>query len=570
MFDANDLDQVIARLEDVEKHSGYLKAACPAHDDRNPSLSVTQKGQKVFFKCHAGCNFEEIISALGERENGWREHRPQTPKTKTRGKIEATYDYGDFQVVRFEGKQFRQRRKVGGGWVYNLDGVTPCLYHEDEVREAAARGGTLYVVEGEKDVERLRALDLTATCNPMGAGKWRDEYADALRGADVIVVADRDTPGRKHALNVKQSLTGTARSVRVVEALTGKDASDHLDAGHSVEQFVPADRFSPIDLGKLITDGIEPPEFLIEDVLYRAKAHALMGEPGDGKTLAMLAFAARLIAEGKRVVWLDEENGPQVVASRLEKLGANPSHVSERFVYFAFSEPTLDDAAELIAQIVALTPDLVVFDSGADMYVAADLDENSNRDMTEWATTFTQRLARLHGIASVILEHVAKGSDGSYQRGAGAKKAKVDAAWRLEVRSPFDAETVGEIDLVRAKDRLAHLPERVRYEIGGREGKVVFSRVEVEDEQQRIVAARAQKEDFFRSALLKALRDHDATDETRGIPKRRLIELMPPGIDTKALLALIQHLVHDPTTPVRQSIGARNAHLIYLEEEASQ
>jgi hypothetical protein len=188
-------------------------------------------------------------------------------------------------------------------------------------------------------------------------------------------------------------------------------------------------------------------------------------------------------------------------------------------------------------------------------------------DMTRWATEFTQRLARAHGIATVVLEHVAKNSDGNYQRGAGAKKAKVDAAWRIDVRSPFDATTVGEVDLVRTKDRLARLVERARFAIGGKDGALVFTRVEVEDEQARIAAARVRKESFFRDEIVRILRDHDATSAGAGIPKRRLIELLPPGIESKAALALIQALVHDPRTRVRQELGPRNAHLIYLDQK---
>ena len=41
------------------------------------------------------------------------------------------------------------------------------------------------MVEGEKDADALTALGLTATCNPMGAGKWRDSYTATLAGADL-------------------------------------------------------------------------------------------------------------------------------------------------------------------------------------------------------------------------------------------------------------------------------------------------------------------------------------------------------------------------------------------------
>lgn len=45
------------------------KARCPAHDDRNPSLSVTTTSDgELIVHCHAGCTFESILDAAGRRE----------------------------------------------------------------------------------------------------------------------------------------------------------------------------------------------------------------------------------------------------------------------------------------------------------------------------------------------------------------------------------------------------------------------------------------------------------------------------------------------------------------------
>lgn len=238
-FDANDLDEVLTRLEGVETYAGYYKALCPAHDDSEPSLSVKTSGWRVLLKCHSGCEYDEVVSALEGRENGWREH----PPAEARGRPEKVYRYEDeasvvlFEVCRYPGKKFKQRRKVGGSWVYKLGDVRRVLYRLPQIIEAVAVGETIYVCEGEKDVESLEAAGAVATCNPGGAGKWSDDYSNVLRGTPVVIVADRDLAGSKHARHVAQALTGVASSVRVVEALTGKDASDHLAAGHSLDEF---------------------------------------------------------------------------------------------------------------------------------------------------------------------------------------------------------------------------------------------------------------------------------------------------------------------------------------------
>src|SRR5712692_1861734 len=97
----------------------------------------------------------------------------------------ASYDYHDehgillYQVLRYDPKDFSQRRPDGnGGWLYNLNNVRRVLYHLPEVIEAK----TVYVVEGEKDADRLRSLGLPATTNPQGAGQWREEHSQALAG----------------------------------------------------------------------------------------------------------------------------------------------------------------------------------------------------------------------------------------------------------------------------------------------------------------------------------------------------------------------------------------------------
>lgn len=571
MFDANDLDQVLARLEGVEQRDGYAIALCPAHDDTTPSLSATKKGRKVLLHCHADCDYGDILTALEGRENGWRQHTPAIPERQ----FEATYDYTDedgtllYQVVRYTPKDFRQRRKVSGRWVNNLKGVRLVPYRLPELLAAVANGEAVYITEGERDAEAIVAAGGVATCNSGGAGKWRDEFASFFAGARVLVVADRDERGALHARHVKGSLVGVAHSVRVVEALTGKDAADHLEAGHTLDAFVPADRFPRLDLAELIEGGITPPPFLIDEVLYEGKAHALLGEPGDGKTLLMLALAVTVISAGATVAWFDEENGANVIASRLDSLSADIDDVRERFAYYPFTEPTLDDADELAAEMAALQPALVVFDSGADMYAASGLNENDNMDMTRWAQEFSQRLARVHGVASVVLEHVTKNSDSTYQRGAGAKKAKVDAAWRIEVRAPFDHETVGEVGLTRTKDRLAHLPPEVRYRVGGDgKGRTLFERIEVEDEQQRRDADAKAKRDSFAREATAVLRKERAFDRERGLSQRQLTALLSPAPQAFKN-EVVQALAQDPTTPVHCGAGPRNSLTYWVREGES-
>jgi len=234
------------------------KAHCPAHDDQKKSLSLTERDGKTLWKCHAGCSQEAVTSALRERGllGGGK------------GSIVATYDYTDaqgkllFQVVRFEPKDFRQRRPDGkGGWIWNVPKEMRVLYHLPELRKAIQSGQRVFVVEGEKDVNLLAKLGLPATCNPGGAGKWDARYSESLKWAQTAIIPDNDGPGLAHAEMVAGALQGIAHTVKVIRlpGLPPKgDVAVWLDQGGAAEDLktlaVSVQEWRPGDLS-----GLAPP-----------------------------------------------------------------------------------------------------------------------------------------------------------------------------------------------------------------------------------------------------------------------------------------------------------------------
>jgi putative DNA primase/helicase len=160
-------------------------------------------------------------------------------------RIVAEYDYRDedgkllFQVRRFDPKDFRQRRPNGnGGWQWNLGDTRRVLFRLPSVVKAAQTSGTVYVVEGEKDVLAVEREGGVATCNPGGAGKWREEYSNSLVGAHCRIIADNDAPGFRHARDVARSLRSQGASVQLLKPAHGKDASDHFIGGFGLDDFV--------------------------------------------------------------------------------------------------------------------------------------------------------------------------------------------------------------------------------------------------------------------------------------------------------------------------------------------
>jgi putative DNA primase/helicase len=210
--------------------AGWM-SRCPAHDDNTPSLSISQgTNGKVLVHCHARCSLEDVLERAGLRVA----HLDPTVPAEV-----AAYDYRDeagellFQVVRMDPKAFRQRTPNGaGGWHSRLGDVRRVLYRLPELL-AADPASPVFYPEGEKDADRLAAIGLVATTHSGGAGKWRPEYAAALRGRRVVVLPDNDAPGRAGARQVAAGLVGVAAWVKVLDlpGLPDKgDVSDWLAA----------------------------------------------------------------------------------------------------------------------------------------------------------------------------------------------------------------------------------------------------------------------------------------------------------------------------------------------------
>ena len=259
---------------------GYL-CKCPAHDDRTPSLKVSEgKNGNVLVHCFAGCEQQDVIDALKKR-NLWPEveRKLEKPVRKVTKKIVATYDYVDpetgevrFQVVRYEPKDFRQRRPDGfGGWSWSVPASDRILFNLVAVTKSER---TVFIVEGEKDVEALRKIGITATCNAGGAGKWKPQYSQYLAGRAVVVLPDNDEAGADHAKIVATALHDIAKSVRIIDlpGLPPKgDVSDWIVAGGTAD-----------DLAKLCLGA---PEFIPSGpVAAPVERQAWLGEPMDEYT----------------------------------------------------------------------------------------------------------------------------------------------------------------------------------------------------------------------------------------------------------------------------------------------
>ncbi|MFZ1828291.1 MAG: hypothetical protein WAW42_05885 [Candidatus Competibacteraceae bacterium] len=258
------LESILNRLAQVtgytpQRSGDEWRACCPVHEadgrSHTPSLSVREGDrQEVLMKCHAGCDYDDIRVALGLKG------KPDKPAAR---RIVAAYSYCDEagkevrQKVRYEPKGFTIRHQdAAGQWVYKAGAGPAVLYRLPEVLAGIAKGQPIFLVEGEKDVDRLRSMGLIATTNIEGASepgkkaKWRKEYTQQLTGAGrVVLIPDNDAPGRAHLQHIAQQLHGKVGDLRWLElpGLPEKgDVSDWFNQEHTREEFLALVEQAPV------------------------------------------------------------------------------------------------------------------------------------------------------------------------------------------------------------------------------------------------------------------------------------------------------------------------------------
>jgi len=453
-----DINNVLNKLQKVKKSNGGWKACCPAHDDQTPSLSVSVGDNgSVLLYCHAGCNFSEVVAALGLKTSSL---KPQTVDVTTK-KIVATYDYVDrdgellYQKLRYEPKAFRLRRPDGkSGWNFNLKGVTRVLYRYDEVA-SASMSEWVFVCEGEKSADAIRSLGVTSTTNPMGTGEWSKDYTAALMGRRVVILPDQDSAGRKHAKEIKSCLNGVARKVKIVhlpEVTYKSDPYDWVKAGGTKEQLLDMTEQEAGMLwwGDLLESTLEPPPDVVEGFIPGSSLAVFSGDGGIGKSYVLLEMAA-CVAQGKPwlnmnttqmpVLIIDLENREWRDSLRVKWVNKSKQVDGDKDIPVAFM---LDSDIDLgkkeveggLDSLVELIKDhgfgLVILDSFVDFLDG--IDENDNAQMALVCKRLRD-VADRSGATILAIHHVAKAAAGkAWQSSRGASAIKDNSDCSIQVR----------------------------------------------------------------------------------------------------------------------------------------
>ena len=303
------LETILERLHGVRKSGAGWSARCPAHEDKRNSLSISKGDDgRVLLKCFAGCNVEAICKSLGLNPSDLFPHANGEGQQKR--KVVSIYNYTDergkllFQNLRYEPKDFRQRRPNGKGWSWKLGDVRRVPYRLPEITSA----DFVLVVEGEKDADSARRLGLAATSSK----HWQPDFCEFVRGKNVAVIADADEAGRKIAGQVASALVGKVRSLKLFELPGAKDLTDWVEAGGTREALDGFIELQPqwkpgMDIAGMFHtyadfENAPPLSFAIKDFLQNDAATLFGGLSGHGKTLVMLSTAKALLAgEGARL-----------------------------------------------------------------------------------------------------------------------------------------------------------------------------------------------------------------------------------------------------------------------------
>ncbi len=530
------LERLLAKLPNAKRTGKGWSACCPAHQDRRASLSLDE-GQdgRALVRCHAGCTVHDICAALGLRVADLMPTADMLPPPKkakdyAKRRIVAQYDYRDeagnvlFQAVRFEPKDFRQRRPDGhGGWKWSVKGTRVIPYRLPELLAEPTR--PVVVAEGEKDCDNLARSGVLATCNAGGAGKWTTEHAAFLRGRRVIVLPDHDEPGRRHAQQVAQLLHEIAESVKIVELpdLPDKgDVSDWLaDGGTKTELEQLADA-APVwtpsavdDMGPVLTCLADvaprPVSWLWPGRIPLRRIALLVGRPGEGKSFLTIDAAARVTTgtpwpdgadcpQGSVLLISAEDDPADTIRPRLDAHHADVRQVHllsavRRLDGEGFHERliSLADVDAIETALVRLPDCKLVIVNPIGSFLGSGTDAHRDNEVRSILAPIAA-LAEKHGPAVLVVAHRRKGTGSiadDLALGSRAFTGIARAVWHLT----HDHDDKARRLLLPGKNNLAPEASGLAFSIVGEPARIVWEQDPVAMNADDALAAESQAQD---------------------------------------------------------------------------
>jgi hypothetical protein len=475
-------------------HRAQVYVPCPFHNDAKPSLSFNFD-QGTWY-CHAGCGSGGIL-AFEEKFSHCDHETARANVSELLGRTlgacerrvpEAIYEYPNaigrlaLRKLRYPNKNFVWQRLAADGktWINGLGDIEPPLYREPEL----VRSTYAILVEGEKDADRVRALNLSqydpaglpvaVTCNCDGAGprKWKQEYGRHFTGKQVTVFGDNDPPGEAHALAAAAGIYPHAAGVKIVRLpglREGGDVSDWLDAGLTVQELLaeikkapqwrlpdtpPPSRFHSI---AEITRQSAETDWIVKSLIALDALHQLGGKIKSGKTSLEMALCKAVLTGSPflnqpthrgPVVMISEMNGSALTAAltRGGLLGQTDMRIMPRCDTFGLTWSEIVPAA--VAECQRIGAILLVVDTLNGLCGLSGDTENSSGGMLEIMKPLQEATGRGFGILYAVHERKSGGDVADASRGSSATGGVADVLMSLRKPEGNHSQTIRKISSI--------------------------------------------------------------------------------------------------------------------------
>ena len=518
------INELLTHFGGVKKLSGrgHYLALCPCHDDHQPSLDIKEGNKGVVMSCPVcGADGQRVMQALGlsvgELFYEQRQSRPPKPESVEyhySDEIKKTRFYVWDEKKRAWSKSFCWYNLLNGKWEKGKGSKPLPLYKQANIEWAKQRGKTLYIAEGEKDVDTLtEKLRLPAVCSPHGAakgkleGKWSPEYSKLFKDSDVAVIADNDEAGRAFAGYVAAQLLPFTKQVKLLDLnVEWDDLPEKGDITDVYESEKPTDNLSAAEhaafrlealasVSKPFTPDIKPEAtgyIRLSDVESSAtkwlwypyiplgKITLLTADPGTGKTFFALYLAAQ-VSTGKPfygdikqreagiAVYQTAEDGiADTIKPRLEPMFPNFDNIyviDESSRGLSLSDKRIEQMME------ELHPSLLIFDP-LQAYIGAAVDMHRANEVRPILARIGQ-LAERYNCAVIFIMHLSKSS----QRSAMLRtygSIDIPAVSRSMLTLVNDPDEPDGKLICHEKSSLAKHGKSIRFKISPQRGGVEF------------------------------------------------------------------------------------------------
>lgn len=238
-----------------------------------------------------------------------------------------------------------------------------------------------------------------------------------------------------------------------------QEPTDNPDSSPADPAVAP-NSWLPLDLGPYLDGTYQPPQPAMltrtdgRHLIYPNRVHWISGEPEALKSWLALLIIAQVLLRGERAVYLDLEDSPAGITSRLLHMGIPPDLLRDQLLYLAPTQP-LDALRRLELAPVIQGASVLIIDACTESLALQQLSPKDDVDVAAWLAMLPRWAVR-QNLAVIVLDHVVKDSDnrGRWATGSQHKLAGLDgAAFLLEAVQAGGKGSRGRSRLYVAKDR---------------------------------------------------------------------------------------------------------------------